>query len=94
MVPRAEKESADSRVRAISLMSAGESVGSKSFFSWHFCELCFCQLFSSLLEVSLFESEELCWVKELVLPFECGAKKSMHLGGEDQPNVFVLTQLI
>lgn len=33
---------------AASSLGAAEDVSSKSFLSWHFCGLCFCQVFSSL----------------------------------------------
>lgn len=32
--------------------------------------------------------------KEFVLPFECGANTNLHLEGEDQRTLFVLTKLI
>lgn len=48
MVRRAEKESAESSVCAAALRGAVEVVGSKSFLSGPFCELCFCQMASIL----------------------------------------------
>lgn len=45
MVPRAEEESADSRLCAATSMDAVEAVGSTGFLRWRFCELCFCWMF-------------------------------------------------
>lgn len=92
-VPRAGKESANSRVRAASLRGAAEVVGSKSFLSVHFCELCLCPMFSSWW-LDCGRVKRFVRAKEFVLLVECGAKKSFRLEGEDEGNLFVLTRLI
>lgn len=85
----AEKESADSRVCAVSPMGAVEVLGRKTFLSWHFCELCFCQMVSSLWPDSA-RVKSFLRTKEFVMPFERGAKKSLHLEVADHGNPFVL----
>lgn len=70
-------------------MAAAEVVGSKSFLSRHFCELCFWQMFSHLWPDSV-RMKIFVGVKGFMLPFESGAKRSMQLEGEDQRNLLVL----
>lgn len=91
MVLGAEKESADSRMCADGSMGTVNVAGSKSFLSWHFCEHCFCHMFSSLWPDSV-RVKTFVRAKKFMLLFECGAKKGLHL--EDQRNLFVLIQKV
>lgn len=93
MVSRAEKESANSRVCAGSLRGADEIVSSKSFLTWHFGELWFCQVFSSWWLDSA-RVKKFIRPVEFVLSFECGAKKSVQLEGKIRESFVVLALLI
>lgn len=59
----------------------------------NFCGLGFCQCFQVWNQI-LWELKTFTSTKEFLLPFECGANKSLYLEGEDQQNNFVMTELI